>query len=615
MKLVRLVPGVLLLAVVLTGAPCWALSSGDLIKQGVALLREGKTQEALDLFTKAQRLEPNGHRPHYYIASALERLGAADSARVEYETAIRLSPKYVEALTGLGKLLRKQGKKEVGLARLEEAVKYDPKDAPALYALGNAYLEEKRFEDAEKIFRKGTLLKQGRALFLGGTALALEGKGDLKAAEELFIRARETEPDNLRIRLDLGGFYTRKKIPVLAAPEYGHATSLDPKNPETHYLYGKALVAMNEFNAGLAAFIKSTQQDSTFAPAYLESGRLFYRAKRDKEAAENFRTYSGLRPDDSEGFLELGRALARSDATDRVEATVTLTKANEMKPDVPEVLGALCKLYAEQGEAGRDSALAYCDRYASVADTLTAEEHLRVGTLFVAANDSAKAVEHLSKAVEQDSSLAKDATFQLGYLFFARQDFASAAPYFERTLQADSTFLPALLNLALSKLQTGEKSQSLEIFRRALAVKPDDARTMIWIGQTMLQMEPDSLPVALETFRGAIAADAASGDAYRGAGLAVLLMDNCSGAQSYFERATALEPQHVQGHVWLAQTYSKCLDQTRAKMEFNKALEIDPTNREASRGLEIIRKWEQQKLQQQQKQKGSSSGGASARTP
>lgn len=594
----RFLPGLSLACLALAAPSVWALSSGDLIKQGVSLLRDGKAQESLDLFTKAQRLDPNGSKPHYYIASALERLGEPDSARFEYETAIKISPKYVEALTGLGRLMRKQGKPAEGTAKLEEAVKYNAKDAPALYALGQSYLEDKRYADAEKVFRKGTLLKQGRALFLAGTALALEGKGDTKQAEELFIRARETDPNNLRVRIDLGGFYSRKKIPALAAPEYGHASTLDPQNPDVHYLYGKALVGMGEFNSGLAAFIRATQQDSTFAPAYLESGRLFFRAKRYREAADNFRTFTGLRADDYEGYLELGRALANDPYTsDKVEATITLTKANELRPDVPEVLGSLCKLYADQGEGGRDSALVYCDQFAETADSLTAEEHLRVGILYVAADDSVRAFDHLTRAVAQDSSHTKDANFQLGFLFFARRDYPSAIPYFERTLEADSAFLPALLNLALCRLQGQERPEAIEIFRRALIVKPSDPRPMIWIGQTMLQMEPDSLPVALDMFRAAIEADSANGDGYRGAGLALLLMDNCFEALGYFTQATALEPQHVQGHIWLGQNYSKCKDQAHAKLEFNKAIDIDPTNREASRGLEIIRKWEQQQIQ------------------
>jgi hypothetical protein len=48
----------------------------------------------------------------------------------------------------------------------------------------------------------------------------------------------------------------------------------------------------------------------------------------------------------------------------------------------------------------------------------------------------------------------------------------------------------------------------------------------------------------------------------------------------------------VQGHVWLAQTYSKCKDLVRAKEEFNKALDLDPTNGQASQGLQILRDFE-----------------------
>lgn len=583
----------ILAALALTAPRAFALSSGDLIKQGVQALNDGKSQKALDLFTQAEKLDPNSPRPHYYIASALERLGNPDSAKVQYQVALRSQPKYPEALTGLGNLLRKQGQVPEGTAKLEEAVKYGPKDPGALYSLGQAYLKDKRYEEAEKIFRKGTLLKQGRARFLAGTALALEGKGDLKPAEELFIRARETDPNNLRVRMDFGGFYDRKKIPVLAAPEYGRAAELDPTNPETHFLYGRALVGMNEFNAGLAAFQKAESVDSTFAPAYLEAGRLFARAKRPSDAAEKFQKYTELLPEEFTGHFELGKALSASrDRADRISAVAILEKANEIKADQPEVLGALCKLYTEQGADSREQAIAACDKYVAAADSIEPAEKLKIGGLFAAVPDSGKALPLLRAAVEEDSTLAKDANFQIGLLLFTSRDWGAAVPYFRATLAYDSTFIPAILNLGLCQLQGGEKSGAIETFRRSLALKPNDARTLIWVGQTLLTMEPDSLPVAYETYQAAMAADSASADAQRGAGLSLLLMDRCGDALSYFIQATTMDPDNVPGHVWLAQTYSKCKDLNRAKEEFNKALEIDPTNKPASDGLRIIRDYE-----------------------
>ncbi|HLG42849.1 MAG TPA: tetratricopeptide repeat protein, partial [Planctomycetota bacterium] len=170
----RMLPAVVAAGILFAASAAHALSSGDLIKQGVQAMVEGKAKEALELFTKAEKLDPNSAKPHYYIARALERLGEADSARVEYETALATNPKYVEALTGLGSLLRKQGKLEEGTAKLQDAVKYGPKDSQALYALGQAHLKDKRFDEALTVFRRGTLLKQGRELFLDGQGLAME---------------------------------------------------------------------------------------------------------------------------------------------------------------------------------------------------------------------------------------------------------------------------------------------------------------------------------------------------------------------------------------------------------------------------------------------------------
>jgi len=604
----------------LFAAAAWALSGSDLVKQGVTALRDGKTQQALEIFTRAQRLEPNSAKPHYYIASALERMDQPDSARAEYETAIRMEPKYVEALTGLGNLLRKQGKMAEGTEKLELAVKYDPKDPSAVYSLGTAYLKDKKYDEAEKIFRKGTLLKQGRAQFLAGVGLALEGKGQMKEAEEIFIRARETDPNNLRVRLELGGFYERKKIPFLAVPEYKKAKEIDPKNPEYHYLYGRASVGMNEFNEGLRAFVEANNVDSTYAPSYLEAGRLFYRAKRYAEATEKFQHYVALEPDDPAGALELGRSLSYSrDAGDKAMAVGNLSKALEKRPNDKEILKTLCRLYSEQGEEGRDSAMAFCTRYADVADTLTPEERIRIGTIFASLGDTTRAVPLLNSAAGEDSSLARDAFFQLGFLFFKNQEYAASVPYFERTLQIDPAFVPALLNLGLAKMQSKENSQAVGYLRQAIALKPDDkangVRARVWIGQILMQMERDSLPAALQAFQEAAAMDSANADAIRGAGLSYLLMDNCADALHWLGRGTAVDPSHVQGHIWLAQGYLKCKDIPRAKSEFNQALELDPTNRPASDGMNLIRKFEAQQEAIKQKRASQSSSAPSGSKP
>jgi tetratricopeptide (TPR) repeat protein len=607
----RILPVLVTGGLLLAAAAAYALQSGDIIKQGIEAYRGGNYKRALELFTQAQKLDPGGAKPHYYIGGALEKLDDADSALVEYQTAIRIEPKYVDALTGLGKLLRKKGKLEEGTAKLQEAVKYSSKDPAALYALGQAYIQDKKWDEALAVFRKGTLLKQGRALFLDGQALSLEGKGEIKQAEEIFIRARETDPQNLRVRLDLGGFYDRKKVPALAAPEYGMAAQLDPKNAENHYLYGKALVGMSEFNEGLKAFMAAITADSSYAPAYLEAGRLYFRANRAADAAEELEAYTGLKPDDPEGYMELGRALAKSqNPDDRNKAIPVLEKAYEANPKSCEVAGALGKLYFEHRPPDTDNALKYYDQYAQCADTLmTAEEHLRLGTMYVANKDSAKAVPQLTRAVAMDSTLAKDANFQLGFLYFARKDFAGAIPYFEASLRSDSAFVPALMNIGLAEYAVKQPNVGNDYLRRALALSPKDNRPRIWIAQTLTSL--DSLPEAQEMYQEAVEQDSTNADAYRGVGVVYLLQKNWPDAIPPLERASQIEPEHIQGLIWLAQAYSNSGEIDKAKATFNKVFDIDPNNAQAAQGMNYIRKYEEQKALKASKAGAATQGSAS----
>jgi tetratricopeptide (TPR) repeat protein len=370
------------------------------------------------------------------------------------------------------------------------------------------------------------------------------------------------------------------------------ATELDPKNPEVHYLAGRAYVGMNEFNAGLREFMDAIAADSTYAPAYLEAGRLYFRANRPTDAAEKLQTYANLKPDDPQGYVELGRALAKSPSPeDRKSAIPVLEKAYEANPQDCEVAGALGRLYFENKDT--DSALKYYDQYAQCADTLmTAEDHIRVGTMYVAAKDSAKAVPQLTRAVAMDSTMAKDANFQLGFLYFSRHDYPGAIPYFEAALHADSNFVPALMNLGLAEYAMKQPSVGNDYLRRALALNPKDNRPRIWIAQTLTAL--DSLPEAMDMYQQAIAADS-SAEAFRGAGVVMLLQKNWADAIPYLQRAVQLEGANLQGHIWLAQAYSNSGQVNDAKAEFNRAIDIDPNNPDAARGLALIRKYEEQK--------------------
>jgi tetratricopeptide (TPR) repeat protein len=236
----------------------------------------------------------------------------------------------------------------------------------------------------------------------------------------------------------------------------------------------------------------------------------------------------------------------------------------------------------------------------------------------VASKDSAKAVTQLTRAVAMDSTFAKDANFQLGFLYFARKDFQGAIPYFEASLRADSTFMPALLNLGLADLAVKKPNEGVFYLRRALDVNPKENRARIWIAQTLTSL--DSLPEAQEMYQSAIAPEdsttaeatrAVNADAFRGVGVVFLLQKNWPDAIAPLEHAVQIDPGNIQGHIWLAQAYSNSGEIDKAKAEFNKVFDIDPNNPDAVRGMDYIRKYEEQKALKASKAGNATQGSAS----
>ncbi|HYQ88001.1 MAG TPA: tetratricopeptide repeat protein, partial [Candidatus Binatia bacterium] len=94
-------------------------------------------------------------------------------------------------------------------------------------------------------------------------------------------------------------------------------------------------------------------------------------------------------------------------------------------------------------------------------------------------------------------------------------------------------------------------------------------------------------------------------------GVVFLLQKNWPDAIPPLEHAVQIDPQNIQGHIWLAQAYSNSGELDKAKAEFNKVFDIDPNNQDAVRGMDYIRKYEEQKAAKAAKAAGGTQGSAS----
>lgn len=168
------------------------------VNRGSELLKQGRVEEAIDLWNEALRLDPADEDIHYNLGLALSRQGKNDEAIQQYEAALRIFPDYVEAHNNLGNLLSKLGRAQEAIPHFEKAIEIMPDYASAENNLGTALQRAGRGEEALEHFQKAARLnpEYWEAHFnLGASWLARGRPDEARAAFETVLRLNpEFEP-------------------------------------------------------------------------------------------------------------------------------------------------------------------------------------------------------------------------------------------------------------------------------------------------------------------------------------------------------------------------------------------------------------------------------------
>jgi len=108
---------------------------------GKALLDRGQAGEALPCLRQAAGLLPGDAEVHAFLGLALFQLGDRARSRLEYETVVRIEPRYAAAHRMLGALSQKDGDLEQAATHLRNALEVDANDWQAHWGLGEVLVE------------------------------------------------------------------------------------------------------------------------------------------------------------------------------------------------------------------------------------------------------------------------------------------------------------------------------------------------------------------------------------------------------------------------------------------------------------------------------------------
>ncbi len=461
------------------------------LSRALALLRQGKLDEAMDLVNQRLAVEAN-------------------------------SP---PALELKGVLLVLQGQVDAGLASLQRAVNVAPSQATAWVKIGDIHASRDELANAKACFQRALAVNPGDRHSNHRLGLILEDVRETAAAIEHLEKGLVGTPaEYVGVKVNLGSLYNQtrqyRRTVQLLGPVLGDTVA----NPVGHLVLGSAHLVLGETEPALKCFERAKRWSSEAGQSSLALG-IAYRnaAKYDESLAE----LSGLvrsQPTNAVAKLQLGETLL---AMKRLPEAITAFSQAAMDPET-HVLAVLRQgeAYAEAGEVakalerfeslvregkfvprgylGMAGVYQRTDRQKEAEEVLqravaafpkNPEVRLRLGMHLGLVGRYREAITVLGEArtlAPAEPRILK--ALALGY--FREKEWPQAIETTRKLLElapgsvGDHFFLGTVLEAA------GKDAEARGAYERLLAIKPDDVATLNNLAMVLARLK--ELPRALE---------------------------------------------------------------------------------------------------------------------
>ena len=258
---------------------------------GVALMRQGKYEEALKHLSTAVKIAPEVADGHEQYGLALAALGRLNEAEESLQTALRLDPNSESVHSKLTRLQAMQGKDEESRKtrnrmfelnphwqKMRDAMKLqvdgkhnearqlvkkvlreDPDNINALNLMGGICMAQEAFNDAEAFLRKAVGLAPDFAVAWSVLSMSLKEQAKFDEAVEAMEKALSLEPKNAEWHSTLGNQLLVWGKEERALASYDRALAIQPDNAGALHSKGHALKTMGDLDDAIRAYRASAK--------------------------------------------------------------------------------------------------------------------------------------------------------------------------------------------------------------------------------------------------------------------------------------------------------------------------------------------------------------------
>jgi tetratricopeptide (TPR) repeat protein len=541
----------------------------DHVKQ---LLNQKQTAEAISACHSYLQTNQRDENGWLLLAKAFQQAGELDSAEVAGKKTIDLDDELLDGYTVLAQvqLAKKNWRQayETIQTGLKTIPKGQPKYAPLVIELGWCYLAADSVD---------------QALIAGSLAKELEPKS--------------------AVAYDIIGLaYFRQGVTPMAVSSFEKSLEIDSLQPVVLFELANTYEKDRQYTEAARVYLELLKLQPDNDPARLKLAELFFKARQYAKCAavlrEYFKTHKNPPKDKELMFLE---ALFRS--RQFTEAANIAARVLETDPNSSIALRAVAYGYLVDKKYQKA-----VDTYKKLAevDTLEYDDYLRLGQANKQIKKDSLALEAFEGALKLDSTQAF-LYGEIAAILMNQEQWERAADYFMKRYELDTASTASLVNYALCKMQVGKNEQASEALQKAIAQNPKYAPSYYYLGLCYFSLKDNES--ARREFENTIKiADTAEAKyrfelagANRMIGIIIMIekhppeespqkaQKRWEDAIVYLKRSLKLKEDVAQTHVLLGQCYQNLNKRDEAIKEYERAKKLDPKNKEAIKGLEVLR--------------------------
>jgi len=468
----------------------------------------------------------------------------------------------------------------LGFAKFQEArdeanyiLDHDPSYADAPLLLAEAAVRPKEIEDArQRLRRLPAQVANGAPVLVALGTLDFRQKR-FPEAEALFKRALEADPKNSAAYTALGALYWQTNDLAGAEQAFTKASEFSGARSAKRLQYAQFKIKTGDRDAGRKILVDIVQKAPDFLPAWMLLAELDERDKRYDESAASVAKVLARDPGYPDALLLSGRLWLANGKPEK--AVAELEDARRIYPDYPQIDFELAQAYLAEGETGK--AASYLNLAVAGAPDF-AEAVLALAEIDIRKGDTGAAIGLLTRVIQKHPDLTQPRLL-LAQAFVGQNDLDNALVLYRQIAEGlpQSPQPHLLAGMVLDR--QGRRDEARSEFEKAIALAPDYFQAMEQL--VSLDLAEKQYPAALQRVQSQIAKKPDSAELNILLGRIYLAQKDAVQAEAALKKAVQLKADSPLAYFLLAELYVTTKQDAKALVDLKEVVARNPKNTQA----------------------------------